>query len=1126
MYILYIILNWLVDCLENTNIMKNDKKELSFPIDREQELMGIAKSHIASHVISRFKNFFIEQEILQRQGFNGAISRRNLAQIRKNLIAGFDYIKQHATSVDDGFLLEGSLYADLKDSKLGMTREEANLFELITTSLTIQHNSPINIPYGESLKSTRHREIAGEKVEIKRTRNSIGRQNFVYFFTGIGKQINVLGLHGLNTYQIDLNKLALHNPQKFLQLYVSPHLTEFETNACIFPCLMGNTRIDIQFDGKNQTITYRFQRSDNCLLERTYHAHDFVFFGGHDVLTGIVLRFIELLRFVGNPYRQELLARLADPVLSKQEKLQQLSVVMASLMPGSMVIEAKIPQEIQLHDTYTQMTTSEEESNSDLDDNLYLDGDGLHLKTNSIHPPFVEYLKRYAVDFAAYAEISFIDKNEFEEEFAEVIHQILTKFCCNGPYAIGMPSFSGYIPTDLNLFLYKLIYSDHDLSLLLIQWLLTAKFVSPNDNQLHYLLNMNQRESAGTQDLFVALLSTRFKEEKHKKLLEIFFPLLNEKRVQLEFCHYVVIAAFESFNGISTSKEVAFLLEKNIPIDENDSHLLSWVSFEGNEKLLEYMFIKQLLNINAIVHQYSWLEHAILNQNEAAAHWLLDHGAVLRRHHPKVMKVMPESVSRRLGLVTDEAQEDDQLNKRIYRDAVVIIVTATYHNGDVYTIMGRRRVNNKLEEQWSFPGGIIEFGETPVEAAIRELSEETTVAIEEEKASVQEIMRVKFHPQHQNENNIDNLIFVHVNLGKSLLPSAWPSDDLGEVAKVKFYEKRSDQLLQNHKNLPIRVSNALLFDDLKKQELSIHPGEFSLLLFAEMFPCKFMGYYMGLLKNIEEKLSGNDSNDRTYYDEVEPIQHDKSALIELKHNTISLVQQCLQKISHTIHDPEIKESILTLAIDSGDVQFLKFLLEHGYLISDLQEDARCDLVDLLRNHQWEMLHFICEQVPHIFHVEKGDWKKVNGLIPSIPFEEIRNHINSTNADHIIFDKLMYLFKEQTNDLLEQRAPILTAVKDILRKHPEVMKKLTERHIKLILLSGDVELFKSCYQQPQFETLPFNSRYFYDFYGPPSYEMVSISQYLSNNKHTEMLSFLKETFTEAFASQYNNWAKRY
>lgn len=1097
--------------------------EAPFIVKSQEELMEIARSHLTSHVVPKYRNFFIEQEISKRQGLNSEISRENLTQTRSNLIKGFAYIKQYAISVDDGFLLEEAHYADLKNSKLGIARNEAILFESITTSLTIQHASPTNTPYGTALKSIRQREITGETVEFKRTSVAMGRQNFVYFVTGVGEQVNAPGLHELTTYQIDLNKLALHNPQKFAQLYVSPHLSEFDTNACAPPHLMGNTRVDIQFDGKNQTITYRFQRSDNCLLEKTYRLHDFVFYGGNDVLSGIALRFIELLRFVGNPYRQILLARLADPVLSKQEKLQQLSTVMTALMPGSMVIEAKIPQEIKLNDTYTKITTPEikaDEKDPDsfhhLNDDVYHYGRNLYFKTDTTESPFVEYLKKYADEFMSHAGINRSDREENkQEEFASLINNIITQVCFSGPYSYDMPNFSGHIPTDLNLFAFKLIYSKHELSLPLIEWLLSTKFVSPDDNQLHYLFNINQRESSGTYDLFLALLSVRYKQEKHEQLLGIFFPLLNEKLVQLNFCHYVVIAAHESFGKISDSKEVAFLLEKNIPItDETNPHLINWISFANNKKLLEYLFIGQSLNINAIVHEYSWLEHAILNKNEAAAHWLIDHGAVLERQHPEIMNVMPKSVSSRLGLVTDEADCDYQPKEPIYKDAVVIVVTSRYHNGDLYTIMGRRRVNNKLEDQWSFPGGIIEFGETPVEAAVRELSEETTAMIDAEKASVRELMRVKLNEEHQNENNIGNLVFVHIDLGKTLLPSVWPDDDLGEVTKVRIHQNMEGQLLRDHKNLPIRASNVLLFDCLKAQELHIQPHEFSLLLFAEMYPVKFMGYYMRLLKNIEEELSGDNSSYFTYL-EVEPIKNDEPSLILLKNNTINQIKNCLKQISPAINDPEIKESILISVINSGDFPLLQFLLDNGYPLNSLRKNASCRLIDLIRKEQWEMLRFICEQAPHMVHVCKRDWKEVSKLSRAIPSGEIRDHINGSNVDNIIYDTLMYLFKKQTKESLEQRELTLNTVKDIVRKHPEVMEKLTEDHVKLILLSGNVELFKNCYQLSQFEKPLFNSCYFYDFYVSLPYMRINILEYLFDNKHTEMLSFLFKKFPDAF-----------
>ncbi|PKM85993.1 MAG: 8-oxo-dGTP diphosphatase MutT [Firmicutes bacterium HGW-Firmicutes-12] len=49
------------------------------------------------------------------------------------------------------------------------------------------------------------------------------------------------------------------------------------------------------------------------------------------------------------------------------------------------------------------------------------------------------------------------------------------------------------------------------------------------------------------------------------------------------------------------------------------------------------------------------------------------------------------------------------------------------HNGRV--LIAKRKADDKLANKWEFPGGKVEFGETPEECLIREIKEELDIEI-------------------------------------------------------------------------------------------------------------------------------------------------------------------------------------------------------------------------------------------------------------------------------------------------------------------------------------------------------------------------------------------------------------
>lgn len=1127
------------DSNNNFQFSKDNKAPYILDSKREHELMAMAEKNLAPKV-PQFRNFFIEQEVLQRQGFNSVISHQNLTNTRKNLIAGFDYVKSHAKNTNEAFLQEESQYLDLKHSKIGLKKEEIPIFKLITSHLTVQHASSTELELGSSLKSIRQREIEGETVTNQRTSLGKGRQNFIYGVTGLEEHVNCPGMEDLHTYRISLNKLALHNPNKFAQMYVSPHLAEFQENACCTPILMGETRINIEFDDKNRIITYKFDRKkEQVTLERVYHLNDFVFYGGEDVVNGISLRFIELLRFIGNPYRQHLLTCLSDPHRTEKQKIQQLGQALTALMPGWMIIEAKFPKEIVLDARYTEVVVVKKENNvfswsdylstltidytsdNDVDNNINSHSETEDTTRDSYFlKPLINALlasnfnitenaRWYPLDDESEppTETNSIDHQDIRQQtFIDLVEIISSEHCSQGVYTYERPSYTGYFPVDINLFFNKLILSEKEESLDLIKFILTASFKSTHDDQLYYLFNMNERDRTGTFNLFFRLLSVRNRQEKHKDLLSILYPHLHPTIFAHHFCGYVATAAHEAFGEVHLSHAVDFLLSKNIPISQDNEHLLNWINFENNEKLLEYIFIKQSLDINAVVKDYSWLEHAILLNNQNTIDWLVNHGAILHREHPKVVEAMTPDLKLRFNISsTVNVVQDD------YPDAVVIIATAKYDNNETYAIMGRRRVSNKLELQWSFPGGLVEPNETALQAAIRELQEETTIIVPSN-TPIRELMRIPLQERHQSKNKVNQIIFVHIDFGKSLLPSAWPDDDLGEIAKININRSKTNQT-RTYKDLPVRVSNDLLLDKLNNTT-AINTEEFSFLLFAEMYPEAFAYQSLRLLDKIEKGSS-------VYYfnHEYELLKDDPLKLEQLKQKTLALLENYLIKINHNTLDHDLRKSIFSSVVRSAQEKLAASLIKADFFKGMPIEATDLDICNLITCNKWDTLDFILTHLPSELKIDKDSWEreKPNDQIAKIPSQTIRQSIINANLINIVLDKLKSIYRKNARS--NERVKICKEIKEHLASQPQLYGELTESHLKFILLSGDLELFKSCYQLPQFETFRFSSQYSYGFFKPGTYHSEDILQSLFKREHKEMLDFLNTNFS-VYPSSYS------
>jgi 8-oxo-dGTP diphosphatase len=107
------------------------------------------------------------------------------------------------------------------------------------------------------------------------------------------------------------------------------------------------------------------------------------------------------------------------------------------------------------------------------------------------------------------------------------------------------------------------------------------------------------------------------------------------------------------------------------------------------------------------------------------------------------------------------------------------IAVAICERNETILLIQRKDTNPMWDEQWEFPGGKIEVGESPEEAIRRELEEETGLQVTESKF---------FHLHHHDWHLEDKILRVHLHCfhcmvgdgevtleGDKAYAHAWPS---------------------------------------------------------------------------------------------------------------------------------------------------------------------------------------------------------------------------------------------------------------------------------------------------------------------------------------------------------------
>jgi len=108
------------------------------------------------------------------------------------------------------------------------------------------------------------------------------------------------------------------------------------------------------------------------------------------------------------------------------------------------------------------------------------------------------------------------------------------------------------------------------------------------------------------------------------------------------------------------------------------------------------------------------------------------------------------------------------MTEKIKKQAIIVKGLVKDEKGQILLVRRKREWDKEAHDKWEFPGGKIEFGETPEEATIREVKEESGYDV-----SVESMLPKLLSWSHKSEEKEVQLILVcficKLSGGESLL---------------------------------------------------------------------------------------------------------------------------------------------------------------------------------------------------------------------------------------------------------------------------------------------------------------------------------------------------------------------
>lgn len=1038
-----------------------------------------AKQHITDFLSKRStkiqRNMRL-REISQRQKFELPIlSTKNIERMR-------GYLEQTPALLESSMTAgtlgedERACYQKLAEDNRYLLDEERRLFNLIVSNITLKHStSKQDITDTDTLKSVRTMIREGGNVQHSRTGRGQGRQAFVYFLTGVGDFTIDTGLEPLPVCTIDLSSLSAQNRNKYQQLYLSPHLAEFREHVCSDPVVLGGTRLDIQFsedEGKNK-ITYHFKRESGESFTMNFSINDFVLYGGDDIRLGTVYYFIVFLRLVGNPYRQEFLETINDEHISLSVKLELISEAIGALLPAVRLWETKAFDDLALSPEYAALSNLPKPTEESPYEFSY------GYEPSSIKARFLGDITDQVKSLQLAQQHEKVSVSE--EEAYEVFGSILASIDFLGSaYVEGMPEGLS-MPDTIQWFALNLVISRSEHATNILKWLCNTSFSEPG-SRIKHCVNLNERERTHRKDLVESCLASigKYSEELCIERLKVIFSHASPNTIGKRLPHYISVCSYHCIRrSVSESQVINFLLSQPFTMTLESIDTVEWLKFSDNQRLLQFLFEERKVDPNGMVEGRTWLEHAIdfaiLKTQESysqsdpfeSVNYLLDNGAKLNRVLPeRILEALPQEMFERLGISqkASKAKPGSKLKK-----AVVILVTATNHDGSTYMVVGRRVNSSRstLENYWSCPGGIIDDGETPEQAARREFEEETTLSLDESHMQVSQLPDIPLEEEH--ELGVGAIVPIHLHFESTLLmPSVWEASDLYDTRtiRVESCQMGEDGIPTSYCGIPFRPSNALLLHYFltskgseptksfqesitDKLRLESNASEYITENVKQLIACRLLQTYAKKDNPFERVMEESFQAVK----ENEPGGGLESLTLTLKQKLTFAIEVGTDHLNQFGVE---QDQIFVSLVNSGDILLLQQYLEKSPFTLDPSISYSFDLYSLYALNQWDMLSYIREHLPQSIYYSSSPIRDFP-LCEEAP-EEIQLAFKTHGIREEILQNSTKAIQYQVTEEQEPMNQLIAHIKQQMVEHPAVTQKFSCADFMLLLLLGDDSLF--------------------------------------------------------------------
>jgi ankyrin repeat protein len=801
---------------------------LSTPVPNENtalltatvEMQSLYRKNRAYHAISDFLQFKIDQT-----------SQRNFDSIRKCL--------REDTAKFEKNIAENH-------TKRVLTREEAQLFEFILENLTLKHSTHFLEDIkenGNELLSIRERIRRSKKISNSHTGSHHNRDDFLYFTLGMGDHQSI---YSGNRSEIIVHPLELMKKDKhaLAGLWVSSHDRDFDISSISRPILFSETKHYYSHNKGTKEKTYFFERNDQITTKTVKYAEEI--FSGRHVLPGVAYYFLHLLRLIGGSYRENLLAKAANPTIALEEKQKMLTAAMDYLLPGWQFPETKIPVRFSLNHPAVEIQDIEavrkKRNYQPIDSDLYKAIKDHNLeKLRELADKGTDFSVRFLPPSTA-TELTPVELAIKDPDDPDTLHgnrslhssdKILNtvEFLVSNGAIIHEPGSN------------PLLMAIQDIRYSLVEYFLKLTTVDSRDPSITLLSNPNETLHEESHPLYILLSSPHGTITEIADMLKLLLKhgsdpkLVGNILLRLAAVNKSFKKGKDSFSNIKFLQQ---LLDAGLDASENPevgSSLLIILAHSNELAEMQFLIdhgadINFRFQINCPVQEegYTALHFAVQKSPEAAA-LLLKAGAnplIAGTNEKKPVDLAIEAGDKSLAAlirsyekkfapvaktVSLESVVNDDLPKTfipLHIHSAAALIVGRDRKGNKVVILGTKRTAEGKNPRQIFPGGYKSIHDASfLEAAIREVEEETNLELGK---WIKEdgIQPIKLH-RHESTNLAKNKKFViefHLfDVGSRLEEIKLIAKD--DLVKLSKYE------LNNKITRPVCHSNDILLKVLQ-----------------------------------------------------------------------------------------------------------------------------------------------------------------------------------------------------------------------------------------------------------------------------------------------------------------------